>query len=249
MQTKGGTSRQGTLYIVATPIGNLEDITLRAINTLRFVSLIGCEDTRHSLKLLNHLDIHTPLLSCRAQNELVAAKRIIGALQEGKDVAYISDAGTPAVSDPGARLCNSVREAGFNISPIPGASGITSLVSVSSITGKSFTFLGFLTPKGAKRKKILEEYMDREDSIIIYESPYRLIKLIQDIADIDSNRTIFVGREITKTHEEFIEGEAKKVLDLLSTHGTIKGEFIVQISSKKNVKVFENSSDSREDEG
>lgn len=249
MANKSENELKGTLYIVATPIGNLEDITLRAIKVLKSVALIGCEDTRHSLKLLNHLDIHTPLISCRAQNETIAAKKMIEALQQGKDVAYISDAGTPSVSDPGARLCNLVREANITVTPIPGASALISLVSVSSITGKSFTFLGFLTPKGSKRKKILQDYMQKEDSIIIYESPYRIIKLIRDIADIDNNRMIFVGRELTKSHEEILEGEAEKILNLLSTRDSIKGEFVIQISGKKNVKVFENSSDSTDEEG
>lgn len=221
------------LYVVATPIGNLEDITYRAVETLKKVSLIACEDTRHSLKLLNHLGIHTKLISCHSQNEEQAATKILSALESGEEVAYISDAGTPAVSDPGARLCKIVRNAGFPITPIPGASAITTLISVASITGKSFTFLGFLSPKSGKRRKTLETYMIREDSFILYESPFRILKLITEIADISPERQLFIGRELTKSHEEFLEGSAKELLEELSKRDSIKGELIILVSGAK----------------
>lgn len=223
----------GCLYVIATPIGNLEDITYRAVKTLKEVSLIACEDTRHSLKLLNHLGIHTKLISCHSQNEEQAARKILLSLGKGEDVAYISDAGTPSVSDPGARLCGAVRKAGFPIIPIPGASALTALISVCSMTGKSFTFLGFLSTKSGKRKKTLEIYMEREDSFILYESPFRILKLIKEIADISPERQLFIGRELTKSHEEFLEGSASELLDLLKERSSIKGELIILVSGAK----------------
>jgi len=222
----------GTLFMVGTPIGNLDDITFRAVETLKNVSLIGCEDTRHSMKLLNHFGIKKKLISCRSQNETTAAKKIIEHLHDG-DAAYISDAGTPGISDPGARLVEAVRKAGFTIVPIPGASAITTLVSAASITGKGFTFAGFQSPKSGRRKKSVEAFMSREDSLILYESPFRIVKLLQDIADIDSKRMLFIGRELTKKHEELLEGTAEDLLFELKKREKIKGEIIILVSGRK----------------
>lgn len=218
--------------MVATPIGNLDDITYRAVETLKSVSLIGCEDTRHSLRLLNHLEIHKKLISCRSQNELKAAEKIIDHLADG-DAAYISDAGTPGISDPGARLAGAVREAGYKVVPIPGASAITTLISASSICGKGFTFAGFLSPKGGRRKRAVAQLMEREESAIIYESPFRVVKLIADIADIDPRRQLFIGRELTKRHEELMEGSAEELHSILNSRESVKGEFIILVSGQK----------------
>lgn len=223
------------LYMVATPIGNLDDMTFRGVETLKSVSLIGCEDTRHSLKLFNHFGIHCRLISCRAQNEEVAAGKIIEHLETGEDTAYVSDAGTPGISDPGARLAGAVRAAGFDVVPIPGASAITTLISAASNTGKAFTFVGFLSPKGGKRKRAVENYMAREESVIFYESPFRVVKLLKDITDTDNNRQLFIGRELTKKYEELLAGTAEELFSIFSSRDSIKGEFIILVSGQKKI--------------
>ncbi|MBI9107733.1 MAG: 16S rRNA (cytidine(1402)-2'-O)-methyltransferase [Spirochaetales bacterium] len=223
----------GCLYIVATPIGNLKDITLRALDTLREVDTIACEDTRHTLKLLNAYSISKRLLSCRSGNEEKAAERIISILREGKNVAYASDAGTPGVSDPGSRLVRMVRDAGFDIVPMPGPSAFAALVSVGAFAGKAVIFEGFLSPKPGKRRKRLKELLERQDAVVIYESPFRIIKLLTDIADLFPDREILIGREMTKIHEEFLEGTANEVLEILNNREKVKGEFSVLVSGKK----------------
>jgi 16S rRNA (cytidine1402-2'-O)-methyltransferase len=158
----------GILYIVATPIGNLADITFRALKTLKEADVIACEDTRHTLKLLNHYEIQKPLMSCRSHNEKIAAERIIELLEEGKTVCYVSDAGTPGLSDPGGTLVSSVRTAGFRVIPIPGVSAFASLLSIGGFPGRSVLFDGFLSPKSGKRKKRIEELMERGESFVLY---------------------------------------------------------------------------------
>ncbi len=220
------------LYVVGTPIGNLGDITFRAVEILRNADYIACEDTRHTLKLLNHFEIRKHLISCRAQNETEAAKKIIELLAQEKSVAYVSDAGTPALSDPGARLVSSVRDAGYSIVPIPGASAFATMVSIAGTGDSSVLFEGFLSPKQGRRKRRLTELFDMKVGFIMYESPYRIIKLLVDIAEIDSNRTVVVGRELTKVHEEILSGTASEVLTVLQSRQTIKGEFSVFVSGR-----------------
>jgi len=223
----------GCLYIVATPIGNLKDITLRALDTLREVETIACEDTRHTLKLLNTYSISKRLLSCRSGNEEKAAERIISILEEGHDVAYASDAGTPGLSDPGSRLVRMVRDAGFDVVPLPGPSAFAALVSVGAFPGKAVIFEGFLSPKPGRRRKRLKELLERPDAVVIYESPFRIIKLLTDIADLFPEREILIGREISKIHEEFLEGPVNEVLETLNSREKVKGEFSVLVSGKK----------------
>lgn len=226
--------------MVATPIGNLGDITLRALETLKTVDLIACEDTRHTLQLLNHFSISKKLISCRAQNEATAAQTICRCLEKGQKVAYCSDAGTPGVSDPGIRLARIVRENGFRVVPIPGACAATALISVAGAEGKGFRFEGFLSPKEGRRKRRLEELMAEEVPFILYESPFRLVKLLVNISDIDSERFVSVGRELTKQHEEIVEGKAAVVLEIFSSRETIKGESVILINGKnlsRNVKM------------
>ncbi|HAK45679.1 MAG TPA: 16S rRNA (cytidine(1402)-2'-O)-methyltransferase [Spirochaeta sp.] len=223
----------GCLYIVATPIGNLKDITLRALDTLKEVDVIACEDTRHTLKLLNAYSISKKLISCRSANEEKAAERIISMLEEGLDVAYASDAGTPGLSDPGGRLVRAIRDAGFEVTPIPGPSAFASLVSVGAFPDKSVTFEGFMSPKPGRRRKRLRELLERPEAVIIYESPFRIIKLLTDIADLFPERGVLVGREMTKIHEEFLEGPVNEVLELLNGREKVKGEFSVLVSGKK----------------
>ncbi|MBO4858328.1 MAG: 16S rRNA (cytidine(1402)-2'-O)-methyltransferase [Treponema sp.] len=231
------------LYIVGTPIGNLDDITFRAIETFKKVDFIACEDTRHTLQLLNHFEIKKPLISCRAQNEKFAGEKIVQLLKEGHSVAYASDAGTPGISDPGAVLVDVVREAGFRIIPIPGASAFATLISAAGSGGKTLIFEGFLSPKPGRRRSRLRELLATGDAVIIYESPFRITKLLSDIADIDSERRLVVGRELTKLHEEIISGSAGELQEEFLGRDSIKGEFAIFISGTKNVQLLCEASD------
>jgi len=221
------------LYVVGTPIGNLGDITYRALETLKSVDFIAAEDTLHTLQLLNHFEIKKPMISCRAQNERTAGEKIVKLLDEGHSVAYASDAGTPGISDPGAVLVDLVREAGHDVVPIPGASAFATLISVAGSGGKTLIFEGFLSPKPGKRRTRLKELMDTGDAIIIYESPFRITKLLIDVADIDSTRRVVVGRELTKLHEEIISGSAEDLKNNFANRQSIKGEFAIFISGTK----------------
>lgn len=235
------------MYIVGTPIGNLGDITFRAVETFKSVDVVAAEDTRHTLQLLNHLEIKKPLVSCRSQNEEIAAQKIIRMLDEGQTIAYASDAGTPGISDPGAILAGLARKAGHTVVPIPGASAFASLVSVAGAGGKTVVFEGFLSPKPGRRKSRLKELMAMDVAIVLYESPFRIVKLLSDIADIDSERRVVVGRELTKLHEEIIEGTALQMREEFASRAKILGEFAVFISksanSSKNPKDFKEDAD------
>lgn len=231
------------LYVVGTPIGNLGDITYRAIETFKTVDYVAAEDTRHTLQLLNHFEIKKPLISCRSQNEKFAGEKIVKILDEGHSVAYASDAGTPGISDPGAVLVDMVREAGHDVVPIPGASAFATLISVAGSGGKTLVFEGFLSPKPGKRRSRLRELMATGDAVVIYESPFRIVKLLTDIADIDSTRRVVVGRELTKLHEEILSGSANEVINDFANRQSIKGEFAIFISGTKNIQLSEESAD------
>lgn len=221
------------LYLVATPIGNLGDITLRALETLKAVDVIACEDTRHSLKLLTHYGIKKPLVACYAYDEEKGAARILGLLSEGKEVAYVSDAGTPGLSDPGALAVRKAREAGHRVIPIPGPSAFSALVSAAGIGGRAFLFEGFLSPKPGRRRSRLAELMAREEAFMVYESPHRIAKLLADIVAIDAERPICLGREMTKLHEEILFAPASELLSRFSGEGEGRGEFSVLVSPGK----------------
>ncbi len=216
--------------MVATPIGNLEDITLRALETLKQADVIACEDTRHTGRLLSRFDIKARVIACHARNEQNSAKGIVGLLEQGKTVAYVSDAGTPGISDPGSRLVGAVREAGYPVIPIPGVSALTALLSVSSYMGKSILFEGFLSPKGGRRKRRIAELLEREEGFVIYESPFRVVKTLRDIAEEAPGRRVIVGREMTKIHEEFVERSAQEVYLDFSSRESVKGEFVIFVS-------------------
>lgn len=219
-----------TLYIVATPIGNLEDITIRAINVLKSVDVIACEDTRHTSVLLNHYDIKKRLIACHSYNESESAKGILDLLDQGLNIAYCSDAGTPGISDPGSRLVEYVRgESTHSIVPIPGASASISLVSVAGNIGKTFTFEGFLSPKKGRRDKRVRELVERGECFIIYESPFRVVKLLEEISGIENIKKIVCARELTKTHEEILSGTVSEVLSVLKAKPAVKGEFAIAI--------------------
>lgn len=222
-----------TLYIIGTPIGNLGDITFRAVETFKAVDVVAAEDTRHTLQLLNHLEIKKPLISCRSQNEEFASEKIIKMLDEGKTVAYASDAGTPGISDPGAILAGLARKAGHTVVPIPGPSAFATLVSVAGAGGKTLIFEGFLSPKPGRRRSRLRELLETGDAVVLYESPFRIVKLLTDIADINSERRVVIGRELTKLHEEIIEGTAAEMRDEFASRNKVLGEFAVFISGDK----------------
>ena len=222
-----------TLYIIGTPIGNLGDISFRAAEILKVADLVACEDTRRTLKLLTHLGIRVKMLSCRSQNEEFAAEKVLEALSRGQTVAYASDAGTPALSDPGAVLARAAARAGHDVIPVPGPSAFAALLSVAGGVDKTVVFEGFLSPKPGRRKSRLKELMAMDAACVIYESPYRVLKLLGDIAEIDRERYICIGREMTKLHEQYIRGPAAEILENLGQKKEQIGEFSLYISGNK----------------
>ncbi|MDR2490014.1 MAG: 16S rRNA (cytidine(1402)-2'-O)-methyltransferase, partial [Spirochaetaceae bacterium] len=218
------------LYVVATPIGHLGDISVRALETLKSVRLVACEDTRRTLRLLTHFGIRVTLLSCRQANEKQAAATVVAVLAEGGNAAYVSDAGTPALSDPGSVLVRAVCEAGFPVIPVPGPSAFSTLVSVAGAGGKTVVFEGFLSPKEGRRKARLKALLDFGADFVVYESPFRILKLFENLSEFGSERYCCVGREMTKVHEEYIRGSVREVYDRLAAHEKQLGEFAVYVS-------------------
>lgn len=194
---------------------------------------IACEDTRHTLKLLNHFEIRKPLLSCHANDEARGAERILGLLAQGRTVAYCSDAGTPGLSDPGAILARRAREAGHRIIPLPGPSAFAALISAAGMGGRSFLFDGFPSPKAGRRRSRVDELMRREESFVLYESPHRIVALMEEIALADPERRVCLGREMTKIHEEFLAGSASEILEILKERGEARGEFSVLVAGSE----------------
>lgn len=223
-----------TLYMVATPIGNLQDITLRALEVLKSVDTVACEDTRHTLKLLTHFGIRKPLVACYAYEEEKGARRILGLLDSGKDVAYCSDAGTPALSDPGARAAALAREGGHDVVPVPGPSAFACLLSASGLPVKSVLFEGFLSPKPGRRRSRLAELLARGEAFVVYESPHRIQKLLSDLADLDPECRVLAGREMTKAFEEYMAGTPGEVRSALESREKVQGEFSVLVYGGKN---------------
>ena len=220
-----------TLYIVATPIGNLKDITLRAIEALKQVDLIACEDTRHTKKLTGHYDITTPLTSYFEHNKFQKSKYIIGLLKEGKSIALVSDAGTPGISDPGYRVIKDAIENGINVVAIPGPSAIISSLVTSGLPADRFIFEGFLPNKSAARKRRLEAFKDEKRTIIFYESPHRLIKSLGDMLDVFGNVTAVCTRELTKKFEEIKRAPLKELISYFQGRKP-RGEFVVLVNPK-----------------
>ena len=225
----------GTLYLVATPIGNLDDITLRAINTLKEVDFIAAEDTRHSLKLLNHLGISKPLISYHRHNEDVKSELLIEKLKDNKNIALITDAGTPGISDAGEEIVKQCIENEIKIVPIPGACAFVNALICSGLDTTEFTFLGFLPLNKKNRKEQLEKIKSCKSTSILYEAPHKLTSTLKDLAEILDDRKIVLAKEITKIHEDFIYGTAKELLEKLDNP---KGEFVILIE-KSNI--IENS--------
>lgn len=221
----------GILYIVATPIGNLKDITLRAIETLKHVNLIACEDTRHTGKLTSHHSINTPLTSYFEHNKFQKAKYIVGLLKEGKSVALVSDAGTPGISDPGYRLIQETIDNDINVTIIPGPSAIISSLVVSGLATDRFSFEGFLPNKSAARRKRLETLKGARGTLIFYESPHRLLKCLLDMHDVFGNIVAVCARELTKKFEEIRRGNLKELIDHFKINKP-RGEFVVLVNTR-----------------
>ena len=213
----------GAVYLVSTPLGNLEDITLRALRTLREADVIACEDTRHTGRLLRHFDIEKPLLSCHEHNEAARAREIAAR------AALVSDAGTPGISDPGYRVVRAALEAGVEVVPIPGPSAAVAALSASGLPTDSFLFKGFLPPRKAKRRAALQAIKATETTIVLYEAPHRVLDMLADLLDVLGDRTVALGRELTKLHEEFLRGTASSVLRELARRPAIKGEFVILV--------------------
>lgn len=225
--------KAGTLYMVATPIGNLNDITLRALDVLKEVDLIAAEDTRHTLKLLNHFQISKPLISYYRHNEDIKSEVIINKLKEGQNVALVSDAGTPGICDPGEEVVRRCIDEGVKIIPIPGASAFVNALVCSGLSTKQFTFLGFLPLNKKLRKEKLDLIQKATDTIIIYEAPHKLKATLNDLAIILGARQVVLARELTKIHEEFIRGS---INEIIAKSDGIKGEIIILIEGNKQVE-------------
>jgi 16S rRNA (cytidine1402-2'-O)-methyltransferase len=219
----------GTLYVVATPIGNLEDLSFRAVRTLREADLIACEDTRQTRKLLDHYGIQKPLVSYHERNERARAEELIGELEAGRNVALVSDAGTPLIADPGYRLVARARERGIPVSPIPGASSILTALSASGLPTDSFLFCGFLPAKSGQRRKELEASAGSEATLVFFETPHRIVDALEDVAHVLGNRPVVLARELTKIHEEFLHGTAAELRDVLARRPVVKGEIVLMI--------------------
>jgi 16S rRNA (cytidine1402-2'-O)-methyltransferase len=218
---------KGVLYVVATPIGNLEDITLRALKILKQVQLVAAEDTRRTGILLRHFDIETAILSVHEHNERARIDRIVGSLAKGESVALVTDAGTPGISDPGAALVAAIREAGFTVEPIPGASAVAAAVSASGIGSQGFTFLGFPPIRSKDRKLWFAELTEtaKKRLVVFFEAPHKVRKTLEDLVNL-VNRPIIIARELTKLHEEIVTGTPG---ELLKRFESPQGEFTVMI--------------------
>ncbi len=224
------------LYIVATPIGNLEDVTFRAVRILGEVDLILCEDTRVTKKLLQKYNINKPTLSYHQHSKLSKTEKIFDLIEEGKDIALVSDAGTPTISDPGSKLISQIREEfgtpgskSFEIIPIPGANALTTALSVSGLEADKFVFLGFL-PHKKGRQTLFKEIAESKRVVVFYESPYRIIKTLNSLNQYIPGKKIVIARELTKIYEEIVFGTAEELLEYFETNpDKIKGEFVVMV--------------------
>ncbi len=219
------------LYVVGTPIGNLEDITLRALRVLREVDLIACEDTRQTQKLLGHYAIGTRTISYHEHNEAARSAELVERMQQGANVALVTDAGMPAVSDPGYRLISRALENELPVVPVPGPSAFLTALIASGFPADSFCFRGFLPAKGRDRRAVLQEVCNSSETLIFYEAPHRIIDALQDVIEVlGGNRQIVIARELTKLHEEFLRGTAVKVQENLKERDAVRGEITLLIS-------------------
>ena len=220
--------RPGTLYLVATPIGNLEDITLRALRTLRECDVVAAEDTRRTGLLLRHFEISKPLLSYFQFNEAKRSEEILQRLARGEKVALVTDAGSPGISDPGERVVKAAITAGFRVESVPGASALVAALTASGLPTDEFHFIGFLSHKSRRRRKILERVKDLPSTLVIYESPYRIEKLLGELQELFAGRQVVLARELTKKFEEYLRGTPAELLQICGQR-TLRGEFVVLI--------------------
>ena len=221
-------STEGVLYIVSTPIGNLEDITLRALRTLKEVDLIAAEDTRHTRRLLAHYEIGTPITSYFEGNQIQKGEKLVTRLKAGESIALVSDAGTPTISDPGYRLLIQCIEAGIPIIPIPGPSACIAAASVAGLPLHNFVFEGFLSPKSGRRKRQLADLCEEQRTLIFYESPHRIIVFLQDVLEVFGDRRVSVARELTKKFEEIFRGKVTEAIEKFQETAP-RGEFTIVI--------------------
>lgn len=223
-----------TLYIVATPIGNLEDMTYRAVRILGEVDMIAAEDTRHSLKLLNHFGINRPITSYFDHNQQFKGERILNALRQGKSVALISDAGTPCVSDPGYQLVRDAVGENIPVIPIPGACAAVAALSVSGLPTDTFTFAGFPPSRQGKRRSFLKEMSALPGTLVLYEAPHRLEESLHDISEVLGERRIVVARELTKFYEELVRGNVSEVMARVA-QGKVRGEVVILVAPAETI--------------
>lgn len=226
-------NEKGILYIVATPIGNLEDITLRAIKTLKEVDIVAAEDTRHTLKLLNHLEIAKPLISYHRHNEDVKTDILMQELKQGKQIALVSDAGTPGICDPGEEIIKKCIEEEITVVPIPGACAFVNALICSGLDTKEFSFIGFLPLNKKNRKEKLEEIKNITNTIILYEAPHKMEATLKDLKEVIGKRKIVLARELTKIHEEYIR---ENIDSLIEKSKQLKGEMVLIIEGSKKTE-------------
>ena len=226
-----------TLYIVATPIGNLEDITLRALNILKEVDFVVTEDMRFSKRMLQRYEIDKPRFTYRDENKKSSTQKILDILDAGKKLALISDSGTPLISDPGFKLVQKVKNAGHSVVTVPGASAVTAALSIAGVPTDRFTFVGFLPKKGGSRLETIKEYGKLDATLVLYESPYRIKKTLQDIYDILGDRIVAVAKELTKIHETVYLGKLSSVIDEIP-ETSLKGEFVILVAKDGFINGF-----------
>ncbi|GAB4410210.1 MAG: 16S rRNA (cytidine(1402)-2'-O)-methyltransferase [Thermodesulfovibrionales bacterium] len=223
---------KGTLYIVSTPIGNLEDITLRALRVLKEVDVIAAEDTRHSAKLLSHYGISKPMISYWGEKERLRSEDVLNRLRSGQSVALISDAGTPGISDPGSVLIEKAVREGINVVSVPGPSALIAAISISGLPVREFTFIGFLPPRRTQRQKMLMNLKMERRVLIFYEAPHRVLETIEDMKEVFGERRAALVKEITKLHEEVLRGSLGDILQTLNDR-TIAGEYVIVVEGKR----------------
>lgn len=223
----------GKIYLVATPIGNLSDISMRAIETLKNVDIIACEDTRNTIRLLNHFEVKGHLTSYHEYNKIDKAYDLCEKVKEGKNIAFVSDAGMPAISDPGYELVDIAYKEGVDVTVIPGASAVVSALAISGISSRRFAFEGFLPADKNEKKEILTELSQESRTLILYEAPHRLLKTLKELFEYMGDRNIAIVREITKLHEEVLKGRLEEIIsDYESEKVAIRGEYVLVIEGK-----------------
>jgi 16S rRNA (cytidine1402-2'-O)-methyltransferase len=232
MDNRAAAVAAGTLYVVATPIGNLRDITLRALDVLKAVDLVAAEDTRKTARLLGHFGLSVPLISYHEHNEAARTPGLLGRLQQGASIALVTNAGTPGVSDPGYRLVTAAAAAGLRVVPVPGVTAAAAALSASGLATDAFMFEGFLSKKAGRRLQQIQALASETRTVILYESPQRILALIEELIAAFGDRRAVLAREMTKLHEEFIRGRLSEIRDALRSRSEVKGECTLLVSGR-----------------